>query len=73
MRLVGPGALGVVNMAAEVSLNATFSGASVRAGALAIGAQAVAPGLGLLGHAQARQMGISVLVSTGRPCRCIDQ
>ena len=65
MRLVGPGALGVVNMAAEVSLNATFSGASVRAGALAIGAQAVAPGLGLLGHAQARQMGISVLVSLG--------
>ena len=65
LRIVGPGALGVVNMAAEVSLNATFSGARVRAGALAIGAQAVAPGLGLLGHAEARQMGVSTLVSMG--------
>ena len=65
MRMVGPSALGVVNTAAEVSLNATFSGASVRAGALAIGAQAVAPGLGLLGHAEARQMGVSTLVSVG--------
>ena len=65
MRIVGPSALGVVNTAAEVSLNATFSGASLRAGALAICAQAVAPGLGLLGHAEARQMGVSVLVSMG--------
>ncbi len=65
LRIVGPGALGVVNMAAEVSLNATFSGARVRAGTLAIGAQAVAPGLGLLGHAEARQMGVSTLVSMG--------
>jgi succinyl-CoA synthetase alpha subunit/RimJ/RimL family protein N-acetyltransferase len=65
LRIVGPGSLGVVNTAAEVRLNATFSGARVRAGALAIGAQAVAPGLGLLGHAEARQMGISILVSVG--------
>ena len=65
LRMVGPSSLGVVNTAAEVSLNATFSGASVRAGALAIGAQAVAPGIGLLGHAQARQMGVSMLVSVG--------
>jgi acetate---CoA ligase (ADP-forming) len=65
LRMVGPGSLGVINTAAEVSLNATFSGARVRAGALAIGAQAVAPGIGLLGHAEARQMGVSVLVSVG--------
>ncbi len=65
VRIVGPRSLGVINTAAEVSLNATFSGARVRPGALAIGAQAVAPGIGLLGHAQARQMGISVLVSIG--------
>jgi acetate---CoA ligase (ADP-forming) len=65
LRMVGPSSLGVVNTAAEVSLNATFSGARVQAGALAIGAQAVAPGIGLLGHAQARQMGISMLVSVG--------
>ena len=65
MRMVGPSALGVINTAPEVSLNATFSGASVRAGALAIAAQAVAPGIGLLGHAEARQMGVSILVSVG--------
>ena len=65
MRIGGPGAVGVINTAPEVSLNATFSGARVRAGALAIGAQAVAPGLGLLGHAEARQIGVSILVSFG--------
>ena len=65
MRMVGPGAVGVINTAPEVSLNATFSAAIVRAGALAIGVQAVAPGLGLLGHAQARQIGVSTLVSVG--------
>jgi acetate---CoA ligase (ADP-forming) len=65
MRMVGPGAVGVINTAPEVSLNATFSAAHVRAGTLAIGAQAVAPGLGLLSHAQARQIGVSTLVSVG--------
>jgi acetate---CoA ligase (ADP-forming) len=65
LRMVGPGAVGVINTAPEVSLNATFSGARVRAGALAIGAQAVAPGLGLLSHAEARQVGVSTLVSVG--------
>ena len=65
MRIVGPSSLGVINTAAEVSLNATFSGARVLPGALAIGAQAVAPGIGLLGHAQARRMGISTLISIG--------
>ena len=65
LRMVGPSSLGVINTAPEVSLNATFSRAQVRAGALAIGAQAVAPGIGLLAHAQARQLGVSVLVSLG--------
>ena len=65
MRMVGPGAVGLINTAPEVSLNATFSAASVRAGALAIGSQAVAPGLGLLSHAEIRQIGVSTLVSFG--------
>ena len=63
--MVGPSSLGVLNTAAEVSLNATFSGASVRPGGLAIGSHAVALGLGLLGHAAARQLGVSVLVALG--------
>ena len=65
--MVGPGSLGVVNTAAGVSLNATFSGASVQAGGLAIGSQAAALGIELLGHAQARQLGVSILVSLGSP------
>ena len=65
LRIVGPGSLGVVNTADEVRLNATFSGAHVQPGALAIGAQAIAPGIGLLGYAQAQQMGLSMLVSLG--------
>jgi acetate---CoA ligase (ADP-forming) len=65
LRVVGPGSLGVVNTAADVSLQATFSGASVRPGGLAIGSHAVALGIGLLGHAAARQLGVSVLVALG--------
>jgi acyl-CoA synthetase (NDP forming) len=65
LRIVGPGSLGVVNTAADVSLNATYSGASIHPGGLAIGSHAVALGLGLLGHAAARQLGVSVLVALG--------
>jgi acyl-CoA synthetase (NDP forming)/RimJ/RimL family protein N-acetyltransferase len=65
MRLVGPNSLGVLNTAHSVALNATFSGAAVSAGGLAICSQSGAPGIGLLGHAAARQLGISILVSTG--------
>src|ERR1700727_3917431 len=36
LRMGGPGSLGVRHTAAEVSLNATFTGAGVRAGGLAI-------------------------------------
>ena len=65
LRLVGPSSLGVLNTAAEVSLNATFSDAQVRAGALAIGSPSGAVGIGLLGRAAARQLGISMFVSLG--------
>jgi len=63
LRMVGPDSWGVLNTAAEVSLNTTFSAAVVRAGALAIGSQA--GGLGLLGQAAARQLGVSMFVSVG--------
>ena len=63
LRMVGPNSWGVLNTAAEVSLNATFTGASVRAGALAIGSQW--GGLGLLGNAAARQLGVSMFASVG--------
>jgi acyl-CoA synthetase (NDP forming) len=65
LRMVGPSSLGVLNTAPDVSLNATFTGASVRAGALAIGSPSGAVGIGLLGHAAARQLGVSTFVSLG--------
>jgi acyl-CoA synthetase (NDP forming)/GNAT superfamily N-acetyltransferase len=65
LRMVGPSSLGVLNTAADVSLNATFTGASVRAGALAICSPSGAVGIGLLGHAAARQLGVSMFASLG--------
>jgi acetate---CoA ligase (ADP-forming) len=65
LRMVGPGSLGVVNTAVEVGLNATFTGAGVRAGALAIGSPSGAVGIALLGHAAARRLGVSMFVSLG--------
>jgi len=65
VRLVGPNSLGVINTAAEVSLNATFTGAGVSAGALAICSQSGAPGLGMIGQAAVRRLGISMLASLG--------
>jgi acetate---CoA ligase (ADP-forming) len=65
LRMVGPSSLGVLNTGAEVSLNATFTGASVRAGALAICSSSGAVGIGLLGHAAARQLGVSMFASLG--------
>jgi acyl-CoA synthetase (NDP forming) len=63
--MVGPSSLGVLNTAAEVSLNATFTGARVRAGGLAICSPSGAIGIGLLGHAAARQLGVSMFASLG--------
>lgn len=63
LRMVGPNSWGVLNTAEGVSLNTTFTGAVVRAGALAIGSQS--GGLGLLGQAAARQLGVSMFVSVG--------
>ena len=63
LRMVGPHSWGVLNTAGQVSLNTTFTSASVRAGGLAIGSQS--GGLGLLGQAAARQLGVSMFVSVG--------
>ncbi len=65
LRLVGPNSLGVLNTAPEVSLNATFGGATVRPGRLAICSQSGAPGIGLLGHAAARDLGVAMHASIG--------
>ena len=63
LRMVGPNSWGVLNTAEQVSLNTMFTGARVPAGGLAIGSQS--GGLGLLGQAAARQLGVSMFVSVG--------
>ena len=65
MRLVGPGCLGVLNTDPQVSLNATFAGFRVLDGGLAICSESGAIGIALLGHAAARQLGISSFASLG--------
>ena len=65
VRMVGPNSLGVLNTGADVSLNATCTGASVRAGRLAICSPSGAIGMALLGHAAARQLGVSMFASLG--------
>ncbi|MGO9900620.1 MAG: GNAT family N-acetyltransferase [Solirubrobacteraceae bacterium] len=65
LRIVGASSLGVINTAAEVSLNATFTGAGVHAGGLAIISTSGALGIGLLGHAEARRVGVSLFASLG--------
>ena len=73
LRMVGPNCLGVLNTDPAVSLNATFAGASVRAGRLAICSQSGAIGIGLLGHAAARRLGVSSFASLGNRARRLDE
>ncbi len=65
LRMVGPGSLGVLNNDASISLRATFAGAPVTAGGLAVSSQSGAIGIALLGHAAARRLGVSSFVSLG--------
>jgi acyl-CoA synthetase (NDP forming)/RimJ/RimL family protein N-acetyltransferase len=65
LRLVGPNSLGLLNTAPDVRLNATFTGTSASSGALAICSPSGAVGIGLLGHAAARRLGVSVFASLG--------
>ncbi len=65
LRLIGPNSLGLLNTAPGVRLNATFVGASVRSGALAICSPSGAVGIGLLGHSAGRGLGISMFASLG--------
>ena len=65
LRMVGPSSLGVINTDPAVRLDATFAGAEVVAGRLAICSQSGAIGIGLLGHAAARRLGIASYLSLG--------
>ncbi len=65
LRLVGPGSLGVLNTDPSVRLNATFAGAPVVPGRLAICSQSGAIGIALLGQAAARGIAVASFVALG--------
>lgn len=65
MRVLGPGSMGVVNTAPDVSLNATLSLRPPLGGTAALLAQSGALGLAILEEAFERGLGISTFVSTG--------
>lgn len=65
LRLLGPSSLGVINTDPNVSLQAVSAGTSVATGRLAICSHSGAIGIGLLGQAAARRLGICSYVSLG--------
>ena len=65
MRMVGPNCMGVLNTAAEVRLNASFSPLFPAAGRVAFSSQSGALGLAILELASARRVGLSSFVSVG--------
>ena len=65
MRLIGPNCLGVVNTAAEVSMNATFSPVRPVPGHVAFSSQSGGLGVAILNEATSRDLGVSLFVSVG--------
>ncbi|MFZ2511280.1 MAG: acetate--CoA ligase family protein, partial [Gordonia sp. (in: high G+C Gram-positive bacteria)] len=65
MRLVGPNALGVVNNAPEIALNATLAPRIPGPGHVGFFCQSGALGITILDHAAQRQLGLSTFVSAG--------
>jgi acetate---CoA ligase (ADP-forming) len=65
MRLVGPNCLGVLNTAASVGMNATFSPGHPPAGRIAFASQSGAYGIAALELAARRGLGLSSFVSMG--------
>jgi acyl-CoA synthetase (NDP forming) len=65
MRLVGPNAMGVLTTVPEVSMNATFTGVSPKAGRVAFLSQSGALGTAVLQQAVRQGIGFSSFVSVG--------
>lgn len=65
MRLVGPNALGVVNNAPEIALNATLAPRLPGPGRVGFFCQSGALGIAILDTAARRQLGLSTFVSAG--------
>lgn len=65
MRMVGPNCMGVVNAAADVRLNASFSPVMPAPGRVSLLSQSGALGIAIIELATARGMGLSTFVSVG--------
>ncbi len=65
MRMVGPNCMGVLNAAAGVRLNASFSPIMPTAGRVSLLSQSGALGIAVIELATARQVGLSSFVSVG--------
>lgn len=64
VRALGPDALGLINTAAEVEMNAT-PGPMPRAGGVGLFCQSAAVGVAVLNHAVRQDLGLSSFISTG--------
>ncbi len=65
LRLLGPSSLGVVNTDPAVRLHALSAATAIAPGRLAIGSQSGAIGIGLLGQATFRRLGVRAYASLG--------
>src|SRR5262249_57544708 len=65
MRMIGPNCMGLLNTAADVRLNASFSPLMPPAGRVAFSSQSGALGLAILELATERGVGLSSFVSVG--------
>jgi acetyl coenzyme A synthetase (ADP forming)-like protein len=65
MRLVGPNCMGVINMAPEVSMNATFGPAMPPPGRVGFMSQSGALGLAVIDYAKSLGLGLSWFISAG--------
>src|SRR5205807_334825 len=65
MRVVGPNCIGVINTAADISLNATFAPTRPVAGRVAFASQSGALGIAMLERAASLGLGLSSFVSMG--------
>jgi acetyl coenzyme A synthetase (ADP forming)-like protein len=65
LRLVGPNCMGLMNGAADVRMNTTFSTIFPRPGRVAMSSQSGALGLAVLDHVERRGLGIATFVSVG--------
>ncbi len=65
MRLVGPNCMGVINLAADVRLNATYGPSAPPFGRVGFLSQSGALGLAIIGHANRFGLGLSSFISIG--------